>query len=72
LVALRKLMTALRPDGRLYFTAQRYGTDTQAAVRPSEPIYIGERVVNEIPQRLDCRVIDKKTSGMRYYLVLEK
>ena len=70
--ALRKLLTALRPGGRLFFTAQRYGRDVQAAVRPGEPIYIGERVMNELPRRLDCRIVDMTTSGMRYYVVLEK
>jgi 2-polyprenyl-3-methyl-5-hydroxy-6-metoxy-1,4-benzoquinol methylase len=70
--ALRKLLTVLRPGGRLYFTAQRYGADVQAAVRPGEPIYIGEKTANELPQHLHCRVISKKTSTMRYYVVLEK
>lgn len=70
--ALRKLIAALRPGGRLYFTAQRYGTDVQAAVRPGEPIYIGEKLVGELPQRLGCRIVSLTTSGMRYYLVLEK
>lgn len=70
--ALAKLLTTLRPGGRLYFTAQRYGTDVQAAVRPGEPIYIGEKVMKDMPQRLGCRVVDVTTSGMRYYVVLEK
>lgn len=70
--ALDKLLVTLRPGGRLYFTAQRYGTDVQAAVRPGEPIYIGEKVMKELPQRLGCRVIDVSTSSMRYYVILEK
>jgi len=70
--ALEKLLSVLRPGGRLYFTAQRYGSDVQAAVRPGEPIYIGEKVVKDLPRRLGCRVLDVKTSGMRYYVVLEK
>ena len=70
--ALRKLLTALRPGGRLFFTAQRYGRDVQAAVRPGEPIYIGEKVMNELPRRLNCRIVDITTSGTRYYVVLEK
>ncbi len=69
--ALRKLLVTLRPGGRLVFTAQRYGTDVQAAVRP-EPIYIGERVLKELPQRLGCRVVDVTTSGARYHVILEK
>ncbi|MGH6737982.1 MAG: class I SAM-dependent methyltransferase, partial [Bradyrhizobium sp.] len=70
--ALRKLVAALRPGGRLYFTAQRYGADVQAAVRPGEPIYIGEKVVAQIPQALGCRIVNMSTSSMRYYIVLEK
>lgn len=70
--ALTKLLRTLRPGGRLYFTAQRYGTDVQSAVRPGEPIYIGEKVMMDLPERLGCRVVDVTTSGMRYYVVLEK
>lgn len=70
--ALRKLVTALRSGGRLYFTAQRYGDDVQAAVRPGEPIYIGSKLVNELPERLGCRIVNMTTSSMRYYVVLEK
>ncbi|OYY33695.1 MAG: hypothetical protein B7Y57_29120 [Rhodospirillales bacterium 35-66-84] len=70
--ALTKLLKTLRPGGRLYFTAQRYGTDVQSAVRPGEPIYIGEKVMKDLPERLGCRVVDVTTSGMRYYVVLEK
>lgn len=70
--ALAKLLVTLRPGGRLYFTAQRYGADVQAAVRPGEPIYIGEKVMSELPQRLGCRVVNVTTSGMRYYVILEK
>ncbi|WP_422002541.1 methyltransferase domain-containing protein [Reyranella sp.] len=70
--ALRKLLTALRPGGRLFFTAQRYGTDVQAAVRPGEPIYIGPRVVQDLPRQLKCRIVETTTSRMRYYIVLEK
>jgi SAM-dependent methyltransferase len=70
--SLQKLLTTLRPGGRIFFTAQRYGPDVQAAVRPGEPIYIGEKVMKELPARLRCKVIDVTTSGMRYYVVLEK
>jgi SAM-dependent methyltransferase len=70
--ALHKLLVTLRAGGRLYFTAQRYGPDVQAAVRPGEPIYIGEKVMKELPSRLGCKVVDVTTSGMRYYVVLEK
>jgi SAM-dependent methyltransferase len=70
--ALAKLLSVLKSGGRLYFTAQRYGRDVQAAVRPGEPIYIGEKVMKELPQRLGCKLLDVTTSSMRYYAVLEK
>lgn len=70
--SLQKLLVTLRPGGRMYFTAQRYGPDVQAAVRPGEPIYIGDKVMKELPSRLGCKVVDVTTSGMRYYVVLEK
>lgn len=70
--ALRKLLAVLRPGGRLFFTAQRYGEDVQAAVRPGEPIYIGPKVVNDLARQLRCRIVSTTTSPMRYYIVLEK
>lgn len=70
--ALRKLVGLLRPGGRIFFTAQRYGTDVQAAVRPGEPIYIGEKLMAELPSRVGCRQLSLSTSTMRYYVVLEK
>lgn len=69
---LRKLMGALRPGGRLCFTALRYGRDVQAGVRPSEPIYVGKKLIALLPDALSCRVVDVGTSAMRYYAVLEK
>lgn len=68
---LRKLLAVLRPGGRFFFTAQRYGSDVQAAVRPGEPIYVGQKVIDELP-RLGCRIVDMTTSGTRYFVVLEK
>ncbi len=70
--ALAKLLGVLRPGGRLYFTAQRYGADVQASVRPGEPIYIGEALIEELPRRLGCTIVDKWTSGTRYFVVLER
>jgi SAM-dependent methyltransferase len=69
---LRKLVSVLRPGGRLYFTAQRYGSGVRAAVRPGEPIYIGDKLVHELPDRLGCRVVNLTMSAMRYHTVLEK
>jgi SAM-dependent methyltransferase len=72
LEALRKLLTALRTGGRLYFTAQRYGMDVRAAVRPGEPIYIGDKVVSELPEWLGCRLLSRTTSATRYHVHLRR
>lgn len=72
LEVLRKLLEALRTGGRLCFTALRYGRDVQAGVRPSEPIYVGQKLIALLPQALGCRVVDVETSAMRYYVTLEK
>lgn len=70
--ALKKLLAALKPGGRLYFTARRYGRDVRAAVRPDTPIYIGEKVLQELPARLGCKVVDATASGTRYHVILER
>lgn len=70
--ALAKLLGVLRPGGRLFFTARRYGADVQSTVEPDEPFYIGDTVVSELPGRLGCRLVDNVLSDTRYYLVLEK
>lgn len=70
--ALVKLLNVLRPGGRLFFTAQRYGADVQAPIRPGEPIYIGETLVEDLPRRLGCSIAETWTSGARYFVVLER
>ena len=72
LEVLKKLVKALRPGGRLFFTAQRYGKDATGPVRPSEHFYVGRKLIDQLPDRLGCRVVDVTTSNMRYYVVLEK
>src|SRR5262249_20126939 len=65
--ALRKLVSLLRPGGRLFFTAQRYGTDVRAAIRPGEPIYISETLMRELPNLVGCKLVNLTTNAMRYY-----
>ena len=72
LQVLKKLLSVLRPGGRLFFTAQRYGKDATGPVRPSEHIYVGRMLIDQLPDRLECRILEVKTSNMRYYVVLEK
>lgn len=72
LEVLKKLLNALRPGGRLFFTAQRYGKDATGPVRPSEHVYVGRKLIDQLPTRLGCRVVEVTTSNMRYYVVLEK
>lgn len=70
--AVQKLAEALRIGGRLYFTAQRYGPDVTAAIRPGEPIYIGETVIEMLPARTGCRIVQRRVSDARFHIVLEK
>lgn len=72
MAALRKLMSVLRPGGRIFFSAQRYGKDVMLAIRPGEPIYIGQILVDSLEQRLNCRLVESKTTGSRFFIVLEK
>lgn len=72
LEVLKKLLNALRPGGRLFFTAQRYGKDATGPVRPSEHFYVGQKFIDQLPAWLGCRVVGVTTSNMRYYVVLEK
>ena len=46
--------------------------DVQAGVRPSEPIYVGQKLITLLPDALGCRIVDVQTSAMRYYVTLEK
>src|SRR5262249_32528487 len=70
--ALARMLDMLRPGGRLCFTAQRYGADVKLAIRPGEPIYIGPKVIDLLPQLLPCRTIDVTANGSRYFVVLER
>ncbi|MBY0320959.1 MAG: methyltransferase domain-containing protein [Reyranella sp.] len=72
LEVLKKLLKVLRPAGRLFFTAQRYGKDASGPVRPSEHLYVGQKLIEQLPARLGCRVKQVTTSNMRYYVMLEK
>lgn len=69
---LARLLDMLRPGGRLYFTAQRYGADVKLAIRPGEPIYIGPKVVEAMPRLLPCTLHDVALNGSRYFIVLER
>jgi len=70
--ALARLLDMLRVGGRLYFTAQRYGSDVKLAVRPGEPIYIGPKMLDLLPKLLPCRLLNVKATGARYFILLER
>lgn len=70
--ALEKLISVLRPGGRIFFSAQRYGSDVNLAIRPGEPIYIGEKFIDEMDDMLGCDTIDVVRNGSRFFIVLEK
>lgn len=69
---LRKLVRVLKPRGRLFFTAQRYGSDARGPVRPAEQIYLGAKGIEQLTLRLGCRVVGMSDSNMRYYVTLER
>lgn len=54
LTVLRKLMRMLRPGGRLHFSAQCYGPDSQLQIRVGEPIYIDRHGLDWIVAQLDA------------------
>jgi SAM-dependent methyltransferase len=72
LAAVAKLLDMLRPGGRLYFSAQRYGDDVNLAILAGEPIYIGPRVVELIPKLLPCTLVDGEKYGARYLIAVER
>ena len=69
---LRNLVGVLKPGGRLFFTAQRYGRDARGPVRPSEQVYLGAKGIEQLAGWLGCRVVDVSDSNMRYYVTLER
>lgn len=69
---LRKLVRVLKPGGRLFFTAQRYGSDARGPVRPAEQVYLGAKGIEQLTLRLGCRVVGVSDSNMRYYVTLER
>jgi SAM-dependent methyltransferase len=69
---LARLLDLLRPGGRLFFSAQRYGEDVKLAIRPGEPIYIGPRAIELIPQLLPAHTVNVEATGSRYFIVLER
>lgn len=72
LSALKKLIWTLRPGGRIFFSAQRYGNDCSLPIRPGEPIYVGEKFIEEMEDRLDCDSVEVIRIGSRFFVVLEK
>jgi len=72
LVVLGKMLDLLRLGGRIYFSAQRYGVDVNLSIRPGEPIYIGSRLLELLPEIFGCIVVNVATAGSRYFIVLEK
>jgi SAM-dependent methyltransferase len=69
---LKKLVRMLRPGGRLYYSAQFYGPETQLQLRVAEPIYINTEFRTKIPQLVGCRMHDANIIGDKIQDVLEK
>lgn len=58
LTVLQKLMRMLRQGGRLHFTAQYYGPQSELQIRVGEPIYIDRHGLDWIVAHLDADLHD--------------
>jgi SAM-dependent methyltransferase len=58
LTVLHKLVRMLRPGGRLHFTAQYYGPESELQIRVGEPIYIDRHGLDWIVAQLDADLHD--------------
>lgn len=71
LTVLRKLVQALRPGGRLHFTAQYYGPKNELQVRVGEPIYIDRHGLDWIVSQLDVDV-HHLAADIKFRVTLQK
>jgi SAM-dependent methyltransferase len=69
---LKKLVRALRPGGRLFYSAQFYGVETTLQIRVNEPIFINTDLRARIPEMIGCRMFEGKLRGDKIQDVLEK
>lgn len=72
LAVMAKLLDLLREGGRLYFSAQRYGQGCNLPILAGEPIYIGPRLIDLLPEMLPCTVVDVEKYGPRYLIAIER
>jgi len=71
LKVLKKLVRALRPGGRLHFTAQYYGPQNQLQIRVGEPIYIDRDGLDWVLSQLDVRLYDLVVN-IKFRVTIEK
>jgi len=71
LTVLKKLLQLLRRGGRLHFTAQYYGPESELQVRVGEPIYIDRHGLDWVVSQLDADVYDI-TVNIKFRVTLQK
>ena len=71
LTVLRKLVRTLRRGGRLHFTAQYYGPDSELQVRVGEPIYIDRYGLDWLVSQLDADVYHR-AEDIKFRVTLQK
>jgi SAM-dependent methyltransferase len=69
---LRNLVRTLRTGGRIYYSAQFYGGETDLQIRVNEPIFINTDLRARIPAMIGCRMVEGKLEGGKIQDVLEK
>jgi SAM-dependent methyltransferase len=71
LTVLKKLTRMLRRGGRLHFSAQYYGPESELQVRVGEPIYIDRHGLDWVVSQLDADLFDL-TVNIKFRVTLEK
>lgn len=71
LTVLKKLLRMLRVGGRLHFSAQYYGPESELQVRVGEPIYIDRHGLQWLISQLDAVLFDL-TVNIKFRVTLEK
>lgn len=69
LFVMRGIVEALRPGGRVFFSAQALGTELP--IRPSESIYVTSHTVTVLLSRLGLSVLEARCEAGRWLITAE-